>query len=82
MVMARIEIRTADEFNAFLTAAQPGECAVYYRGYLARDMTTAPVRALALAARLAQVNGQATLTQRRLAEDLYEYRVTRSRERG
>jgi hypothetical protein len=76
--MTTIETRTADEFRSFITIAVRGECAIYHRGYLARDKSKdAGVLALANAAKHASSQGVATLTQRRLGDHDYEYLATR-----
>jgi hypothetical protein len=72
-----IEVTTADEFKSFMIIARPGERAIYYRGYLARDLKIAGVRELAYEAALASKHGMATLTQRKLGKDSYEYLATR-----
>ena len=80
--MKMIEVRTVDEFTAFLTLAKRGEMAIYHRGFLARDtrrphVENTKVRQLAEAAKVANKNGIATLTQRRLGEGVYEYLAIR-----
>jgi hypothetical protein len=72
-----IKVSTADEFNAFLALSRAGESAVYYCGFLACEKKHFAVRELADAVAKASRDGQASLTQRRIAKDLYEYRVTR-----
>jgi hypothetical protein len=73
-----IEIRTADEFQSFLTIAVRGERALYHRGYLACDARgPSPTVKLLQATRLASDRGLAVLTQRRIGSHCYEYYATR-----
>jgi len=73
-----IETKTKEEFEAFLKLSTPGEQAIYHVGFLVTDaMTKLTLRQLQAAVLMASDMGQAMLTQRKLADRVYEYRATR-----
>jgi hypothetical protein len=74
-----LEIRTREDFEAFLTMAARGDRAIYYRGYLAAEQASKPVlRELNVAVNAAKENDQVVMLQKKLADYLYEYHVIRT----
>jgi len=76
-------VPTVTVFRAWLRRAQPGEAALYHRGYLARDTSffgrhltyveRRKIAALADAARQAAAQGQVHLVQRRHGPGDFSY---------
>lgn len=70
--MEKIDDRTV--FDWFQTSS-PGDCLVYYQGFLAKDTNDRPVAGL-WAIRNLYDNGKICLTQKKLGHLNYEYRAT------
>jgi hypothetical protein len=74
-----LEINTRDMFEAFLKDAQRGDKAIYYRGYLAIDVSKhSTLRDLNDAIQQAKKNDLVILFQEKLGEFQYEYRVVKT----
>jgi hypothetical protein len=74
-------IREADDFPAWLAAAEPGELTTYHIGFLMLDREgNLRVAAKARAAMRASDEGFVMLTQYRVQEGLYVYKATRTGE--
>jgi hypothetical protein len=78
---------SADELREAMAAAPPGETIVYYEGNLAADLRLAQINKdssaaeLRLVARMAleaSERGEAHLTQRRVAAETCQYRLTKA----
>ena len=73
-----IDLKTRDDLQTFLTLSQRGDRAIYHLGYLAIDMAKMPVlRDLDMAIKEALVDGRVELSQRRIDQFMYEYRVVK-----
>ena len=71
------EVTSVDEFRNFLGHARCGDTCIYHRGNLTYDMrTNRMLKAVVAEVRKACADGIITLTQRRIADFLYEYRAT------
>jgi hypothetical protein len=72
-----IEVSSEEAFNTFLAVARPGERAMYYRGFLARNTCNAQTWKTVCAARTALQKKQVSLVQRRVGEFCCEYLAER-----
>lgn len=69
-------IDPVDQFKARLLKATPGQSVIYHRGVIARDRVDRPsINMIAILAHGLQMLNRVSLSQKRIMENHYEYRL-------